>query len=527
MAEAFQRQVIYGGALDTILLEMELLGEAVLISAMGRASGLPTGSELPSRTALQAANVMDWFPLALCEKYRAVPSSVDGNVLRVLVTDPVDRKQLDELGFHLRRSIDPVVVPEHRFVQVVELVYGVAMSARFTSLAAKVRQRLEDAPTSRHAAMPGKLISPLETPAPQPAMVTSSTVAPSEPARKVLSDVPTPRPAPTEKMQAMPEMPIAAITTQQMPALDESLVEARPAATEKILAARPPENIVAARLAEYVGETRPTTDAGTRSPATADAAEPRSPATGKMNEVRPAATEKMPIARPVPSEASPVATQQMPALVTGDDKTMPTAMPTEHGEQPTPRITMREPSAPISVRPEMAQAGATSFEDPSPMALATALATMESAAGRDEVLEALCRGARSRLEFVALFMVHGENAVGRMALADHWLSKDLLGGLAVPLDQPSPFRTTVQSKAPYIGRLGEEGGVQTLLSLGRKPPLPAVLIPLVLKDRVVALLYGDRHGKALEPDLLTELTLATTTAARAFQRLPWPTPRER
>lgn len=438
MAEAFQRQVIYGGALDTILLEMELIGEAVLISAMGRASGLPTGSELPSRTALQAANVTDWFPLPMCEKFRAVPSSVDGNVLRVLVTDPPDRKQLDELGYQLRRSIDPVVVPEHRFMQVVELVYGVAMSARFTSLAAKVRQRIEDAPTTRHSA-PGKL-SPIETPAPQP------TVA----------------------------APVAA------PVLEPKMAPATQAGTGAAIA---PARVL-------------------------------TPASVPMV-VQPVLTPAPTPEAPVGPVSDPVVTQVLPTLAT-----TPSVVVTEHAEQPTPRITLREPSAPQSIRPEVVQqTGATSFEDPSPIPLAEAVSNIDAATERDQVLEALCRGARSQLEFVALFMVHGDNAVGRMALADHWLSRDLLGGLAVPLDQPSPFRTAVQTKAPYLGRLGEEGGVQTLLSLGRRPPLPAVLIPLVLKERVVALLYGDRHGKPLEAAVMAELSLVTTAAARAFQRL--------
>ena len=443
MAEAFQRQVIYGGALDTILLEMELIGEAALISAMGRASGLPTGSELPSRTALQAANVTDWFPLPMCEKFRAVPSSVDGNVLRVLVTDPPDRKQLDELGFQLRRSIDPVVVPEHRFVQVVELVYGVPMSARFTSLAAKVRQRIEDAPTTRHSA-PGKL-SPIEMPAPQPESKPSPATATGTGA-VIPPAVMTPTPVTPTPVSQTPVTPTPVTPTPM------------------------------------------TQTTVTQTPVT-----------------------------PMP-EAPTIA--PVPTPVVAPSPVTPSVVVTEHGEQPTPRITLREPSAPLSVRPEVVQqTGATSFEDPSPIPLAEALQTIDAATERDQVLEALCRGARSQLEFVALFMVHGESAVGRMALADHWLSRDLLGGLSVPLDQQSPFRTTVQTKAPYLGRLGEEGGVQTLLSLGRRPPLPAVLVPVVLKERVVALLYGDRHGKPLEAGLLAELSLVTSAAARAFQRL--------
>ena len=35
MAEAFQRQVIYGGTLDTILLEMDVVDEGTLLDALG------------------------------------------------------------------------------------------------------------------------------------------------------------------------------------------------------------------------------------------------------------------------------------------------------------------------------------------------------------------------------------------------------------------------------------------------------------------------------------------------------------
>src|SRR3954465_4920183 len=83
MAQAFQRQVIYGGTLDTILLEMDVLDEGTLVDAMGRASSLPTAGDLPSKEQLDAAGARDWFPHSLSERFRAVPVALDGNVLRV------------------------------------------------------------------------------------------------------------------------------------------------------------------------------------------------------------------------------------------------------------------------------------------------------------------------------------------------------------------------------------------------------------------------------------------------------------
>src|ERR1041384_6844967 len=44
MEKAFQRQVIYGGSLDTILLEMSLVPEERLTQYLALASGLPPAS---------------------------------------------------------------------------------------------------------------------------------------------------------------------------------------------------------------------------------------------------------------------------------------------------------------------------------------------------------------------------------------------------------------------------------------------------------------------------------------------------
>src|SRR5207245_10485404 len=136
--------------LDTILLEMDIIDEGTLLDALGRSSAMPTAGDLPSVEQLQAADVQKWMPPAMSERYRAVPVALDGNMLRVIVIDPPDRKQLDELGYTLSLTIEPIIVPEHRFVQAAELVYAVPVPARFASLAAKVRQRAADPnPTRR------------------------------------------------------------------------------------------------------------------------------------------------------------------------------------------------------------------------------------------------------------------------------------------------------------------------------------------------------------------------------------------
>lgn len=473
IAEAFQRQVIYGGTLDTILLEMDVIDEPTLVEAMGRASGLPTAGDLPSRAELERAGLASWFPAALSEKFRAVPIALDGNVVRVLVLDPPDRKQLDELGYQLSRSIDPIVVPEHRFVHAVEMVYGVSVPARFHSLAAKVRRRLEDLPTRRTpiVATPPAPETDLSRPSPPPAaptvaagvgVVVSPTLA-VEPATSTrptaqmpMVEVPAPAPAPGDEGEGEDEDTV----------VTDAAGEARARVTDVPLPAPTP---------------------------TPDRTEEPTP---RMT-VREAAA---------PTAVGPDLTLE---------RTMP---PVEDGAAASADPPVATATSP-AVRPGASSSASDDPPDPTPLLVAEAGRLIEKAEERDAIFEALCRGARAHLDFVALFMVHGETAVGRMGLADTWLSRDLLATLTVALDRPSAFRTTVQTRAPYLGKLGDEGGAQTLLSLGRRPPLPALLLPIVLRDRTVAMLYGDAAGKAIDVGLLGELSTLSAAASRAFQRL--------
>jgi len=500
VAEAFQRQVIYGGTLDTILLEMDAIDEPTLVEAMGRASGLPTAGDLPSRAELERAGAASWFPATLSEKFRAVPIALDGNVVRVLVLDPPDRKQLDELGYQLSRSIDPIVVPEHRFVHAVEMVYGVSVPARFHSLAAKVRRRLEDLPTRRTpivatAPAPETDLSRPSPPPVAPTVTSGVVVSPTlavEPATST-------RPTAQMPLIEVPSIAPAVTTPEREPAAPTTLAT-EPTAPLPTSDAKGP-----AEPTHHDDEDTVISDAADSAPRAHVTDMPLPTTTAST----PARTE----------EPTPRMTMREPAAPTpvGADLTLERTMPpVEESTEVTATTPAPQPSTPP--RPT-STSGSDEPPDPTPLLVAEAGRLIDGAEERDAIFEALCRGARAHLDFVALFMVHGETAVGRMGLADTWLSRDLLATLTVPLDKPSAFRTTVQTRAPYLGKLGEEGGAQTLLSLGRRPPLPALLLPLVLRDRTVAMLYGDAAGKPIDVGLLGELSTLSGAASRAFQRL--------
>src|SRR5512144_2497554 len=83
MEKAFQRQVIYGGSLDTILLEMNLVPEERLTQYLALASGLPPAArdEAGADDPAAIAAVL----VTLAERFRGVPVAADGAAIRIVV----------------------------------------------------------------------------------------------------------------------------------------------------------------------------------------------------------------------------------------------------------------------------------------------------------------------------------------------------------------------------------------------------------------------------------------------------------
>src|SRR5438445_1321629 len=79
MEKAFQRQVIYGGSLDTILLEMSLIPEERLTQYLALASGLPPAARDEGTTI--EAGALALVPPDVAEQYRAVPLALDGDAI--------------------------------------------------------------------------------------------------------------------------------------------------------------------------------------------------------------------------------------------------------------------------------------------------------------------------------------------------------------------------------------------------------------------------------------------------------------
>src|SRR5882757_3459165 len=133
---AAARQVVYGGALDTALLEMDALAEATLWDELSQASGLP----IPNPDLIAGANPAHagGFDAARSARCRAVPVGRHGNRLQLVVGDPIEREALREVSEELAIELDLYVVPEVRLQMARQVVYGQPVPPRFVPLLGRV-----------------------------------------------------------------------------------------------------------------------------------------------------------------------------------------------------------------------------------------------------------------------------------------------------------------------------------------------------------------------------------------------------
>ncbi|HEX7836436.1 MAG TPA: HEAT repeat domain-containing protein, partial [Kofleriaceae bacterium] len=146
---------------------------------------------------------------------------------------------------------------------------------------------------------------------------------------------------------------------------------------------------------------------------------------------------------------------------------------------------------------------------------------LATAADRDTVFLTLLRAARSRARWAGLLTVQGGAAIGRVALAEPGIDSGAVSTILIPLDSVSAFRTVVTNHQPHIGPLvsGDPGIDSMALRMGGTMPPSALILPIVLRDRVVALVVAHRLHTDLKLVDVTELLPMANAASEAIGRL--------
>jgi len=137
---------------------------------------------------------------------------------------------------------------------------------------------------------------------------------------------------------------------------------------------------------------------------------------------------------------------------------------------------------------------------------------------RDAVLSIYFRYARQMFHATALFTLKDGRALG--AQAHNIKSASDIRDVSLPLVRGSALEELTRTLVPRVLDLGRKDDDRALVSaIKRLDAQPAALVPICIKRRVVAVLYGDRGGEPLHLDELTDLLTLMPHVTTAFERI--------
>jgi len=156
---------------------------------------------------------------------------------------------------------------------------------------------------------------------------------------------------------------------------------------------------------------------------------------------------------------------------------------------------------------------------PRPVDPAAAAARIDGATTRDEVVEGVLGLCHRFFRRVVFFIVRSPWVTGWSALGEG-VDKALAEGLSIRLDAPSVFQTVTRDRTLFLGRLGPEAENQRLLkALGKRPQTNAAVFPIVVRGRVVNLVYGDAGPAGNVKADIGELLVLLQKVPKAYERI--------
>jgi hypothetical protein len=156
---------------------------------------------------------------------------------------------------------------------------------------------------------------------------------------------------------------------------------------------------------------------------------------------------------------------------------------------------------------------------PQPVDPAAAATRIDGATTRDEVVEGAMGLCHRFFRRVVFLIVRDPWVIGWNALGEG-VDRALAQTLRVPLGEPSVFRTVTRDKTVFLGRFGPEPPNRRFLeALGKRPQTNAAVFPVVVRGRVVNLVYGDAGPSGNVKADMGELLVLLQKVPKAYLRI--------
>jgi hypothetical protein len=140
LEEALQAQVIFGGTLGTVIIEMGLITEDALAAILAQQLSIPCVK--PGQMDNIPEDVIKIITPEMAEKHKVVPVAVSGKKLTLAMADPHNLKSIDEISFRTGYIVRPVLALEVRLVFALENHYGIKRTMRYIAPPKVVREEL-------------------------------------------------------------------------------------------------------------------------------------------------------------------------------------------------------------------------------------------------------------------------------------------------------------------------------------------------------------------------------------------------
>lgn len=439
LEEALRFQQVYGGRIGTVAVDLGYLVVEELAEYLSDYSGVP----LPPPDWLDAPDpqALKNVPPPVVRRCQALPLSLEGGALHVVMLDPCDPEKLDFLAMAASRPVVPYVLPERKLLYWLEVHCGLDRPPRFLGMLTRPRQ----------------------------IGLTEEEVASGTP---MLDN--------RERMEA--RAAAAGTPREASGPHDTPEGEQVPLVASHVDASA----MAAAKKEDQAGATHA-------------ALPPLAP----PSDAAPRPTQLAPLSSSTSAEAEEEDDEiiLLDELVAESEASVqPWELPKEFGEVESAPGEHAAPSEPISIR------------------LARLEAKLYQSCNRDEVMGLALEIARSYSAASALFVVRGEE-VSLFRTSIPGAHPDALE-LSVPIQTPSVFTQPAQTGLPFRGQ-HPDGGIdaRVLEGLGRGGVSEILVHPVVIRDRVVNVLYADNGPEPFGETSIGALTALCHTLSMAYERL--------
>lgn len=155
----------------------------------------------------------------------------------------------------------------------------------------------------------------------------------------------------------------------------------------------------------------------------------------------------------------------------------------------------------------------------SPLSFQEATQLLQGIDDRNAVARTVLRFAASVFKRCLLFTTHQQVILGWDAVGGN-IDPARFRSLAIPLNTPSVFQLVVNSRAHFLGGLQKTKiNIGFLKAMGKQVPLSAVVVPILVRERVVNLLYCDNGHRAHAASDIGELLILAQHIARCYEAM--------